>query len=226
MADLLDTIKQWQSKLTGYPEETFDNLSLQEKIDLCHQWFASHVIAEQMAALTMLRIIIEHDVTIKQLRAYFSTTEAKSKPLARFNYCAGIGELASKAWKVIHPLLQSGGYYPHVPADVGKVILNLVDDIGAASGVTASNIAAALYRKGLSPYVAKRTINTLRKFSEVDSSSARQLLQGFAAAREAAIDTITAVPEVDQRVEAVVESAQPTDAGDAPAPPSAENPPA
>lgn len=207
---LIARIKQWQSKLTGLPDEAFDGFDVEQQIELASKWFASHVIAEQMAALTLARLMVQDDVSIKDLRWYLGSSEAKKKPLGRFNYVAGIGEWAASVAKVWLPLLRQNGYRPCFPAQVARQILLIAEEFIAIAGMSASSVADTVYKQGLSPYIAKRTIGTLRSFANVNPIGARQMLQGLALAREQAVDAISGVPEVEAVVDAIDEPWHPS----------------
>ena len=195
-------IREWQSRLTGLPESNFTGRALEEKLALLAHWHASKVVAEQMVVMLIAQIMVEEGLSAKDVGGYLGSREVKATPLGRFNFATGIAEWPLAVEKLFLPLLQYGGYRPFLRPDTAKAILDLCTGPEFAwAGLDPGNVADALYRRGLSPYVTKRTLRTLRALREFDPAAAQRMLQALSAVREQAVDTIVDLPKIGERIE-------------------------
>ena len=212
---LLRSIGTWQSRVTGLPEQCFEGLDLQEKLDAMAQWHASKMVAEQVLALLVAQTMVEDDVTVRGLAAYLGCREARAAPLGRFNFVSGIAEWPGNVNRVFLPLLRSGGYRPFLRYDTAKAILDLCRTPGlSGAGLQPGDVADTIYRRGLSPSVAKRSLKTLAAFAKSDPEAARSQLEGLMAAREQAVPAIADLPDIDERIEELEGSMDAASAGE------------
>jgi hypothetical protein len=211
---LLRQITEWQSRLTGLPESCFEGLDLDRKLTEIARWHASKVVAEQMVVLLVAQAMLEDGMTAKDLATHLGSRESKATPLGRFNFVTGIAEWPGMVARVFLPLLRMGGYRPFLRYDTAKAVLDLcalftVSDRSLRPG----DVADTLYRRGLSPHVAKRTLQTLRAFGESAPRALPRLRQASAAVREQAVQTIADLPEIGECIEGLEAVTSPDAAG-------------
>ena len=211
---LLIRIREWQSRLTGLPESCFEGLDLEWKLTEIARWHASKVVAEQMVVLSVAQVMLEDGMTEKDLATHLGSREAKATPLGRFNFVTGIAEWPGMVARVFLPLLRMAGYRPFLRYDAAKAVLDLCAQFSVLDrSLRPGNVADTLYRRGLSPHVAKRTLRTMKAFGESQPEGPLRLWQAFAAAREQALKTIADLAETDERIEGLETVTSPDAAG-------------
>jgi hypothetical protein len=199
---LLTQIREWQSRLAGLPESFFSEHDLEALAKEAAQWHASKVIAEQIAVLTIARIMGEHGVTARDLASYYGSGEAKATALGRFCFVTGIAEWPGMVERVFLPLLKVGGYRPIFTYQTARAALDVCTLFTVADrGVRPSDVGDVLYRNGLSPSVAKRVLRTMRQCGQSHPEALQGLWQALGVARRQAVSTIADVHEIGERIE-------------------------
>ena len=210
MTETTDHIRTWQSRLTGLPEETFTDKSLQDKLDLIAQWHTSKVIAEQMVVLTIAQAMEEDGVSEKDLAHYFMSTEVKETGIGRFNYVSGIATWPGRVKKAFMLIIRSLGYRPYIPYETALSIASIVERPGAVElGLTPANVCDTLFKKFLSPHVQRKTLQTLKQFMKSQPEAAAQMMRAMAEVREQGAKVVADIDEVEDRVESFVPSDAP-----------------
>lgn len=193
---------EWCARLTGLPRECFEGLSLQDKLDLIGKWFASAVIADHVTLLLVAMAMEEHGLSASDIAKYLGSREATSKPLGHWNFVSGICSVPRLVSRAIKPLLDAGAYRPHLAPDVAAVVCKLLRNPawGTAGSPSAANVVDAIYVKHLSPYQAKKTMRAVEAFLDSHPEAAVAVLQALTKAREQAVDTISGVDDVEEKV--------------------------
>lgn len=197
-----ELIGEWQSKLTGFEASDFADLPLEKALEEVSRWYASSIVAEQMAVLTLARAFEEHGLTQQGVSRYYSCSEAKQSALGRLCYVYGIGELSFKVKNAFLPLLHSLGYRPSVRDDVGRAILKLCNHPNlASSGITPGQVADTLILKCYSPSQSLRLLRSMMAFAESQPEAVPMLLNSLKAACKAAVTTIAGTADISEKAE-------------------------
>ena len=199
---LLSTIRQWQSRLTGLPELSFEGHTFIENMQFVQQWHASKTVAEHMVFLTIMYEMLKDDLGSRDIASYLAADDMRKDPLGGWGIITGLTETPSLVERIYMPLLEGGGYRPFLRPDVIKAIVNLCSDpVFASAQLSAASIADALYQRRVTPRSAKTTISTVRRLSDHSPTAAVTIMEDLAAVRGAAEDTVVNLPDIAERID-------------------------
>ncbi len=214
-AQTLVSIKQWQSKLTGLPEQAFEGQAFEEQLDRMRQWHVSRIVAEQMAMLTTAQIMLEHDLSSRDIGTYVASGERRQGHLGTWSFLTGLAGIPTAVDHCYMPLLRSGGYRPFLRQSVCAEIVKLVTDPKFAKAeLSLGDVADAIYHLGLSARTARDTLKLVRELAKTSEDAAVNLIQDLVHVRELAEDIVVGLPEIEQQVASA--SPKPSTTSDAP----------
>lgn len=184
-------IRTWAARLTGLPEESFEGLTFEQKVEELLKWHAAKVIGEQMSVLILALILTEDETNHTTVAKYLGSREVTDRKEGRFAFVTGLCELPNHVINGFLPMLKAGGYRPHLRADTSRMFVRLMGKLSERSvSLQPGDFADAILLRRMSPYMTRKAVKLLEGFAERHPDGLQAALEAVSVARSEAVDVI------------------------------------